>query len=308
MVRDFALWRGDETFVRSLMPGLRANIEGYARTLGDDDLLRAHEGWNCFDWVPAWSEDAGTPPDGVTGVSGLINWHYAYVLTQAAELEAMLGERGQATRYRALAKRIARATSAAFWDEAHGLMADTLAHDRFCEHTQCMAVLSGLIDAKQRKRIAQGLLSDPNLDRCTIYFSFYLFEALRELGRVDALLDKMQLWFDLKTNGLKTPIESPEPTRSDCHGWGSHPLFHYFATILGIRPTSLGFQTVEIRPQLGGLAHASGQLVHPDGGEISVDFRAEDDRLRGWVHLPEDVTGVLIANGERREISGSVEW
>jgi len=308
MVRDYALWRGDETFVRSLMPGLRANIEGYARTLGDDGMLRAHEGWNCFDWVPAWSEDAGTPPDGVTGVSGLINWHFVYVLTQAADLEAMLGERGQAARYRALARRMAQAASAAFWDEGRGLMADTLARDRFSEHTQCMAVLSGLISARQRKRIAHGLLNDPDLDRCTIYFSFYLFEALRELGRVDAMLDKLQLWFDLKTNGLKTPIESPEPARSDCHGWGSHPLFHYFATILGIRPASLGFKTAEIRPQLGGLAHASGRLVHPDGGEIVVDVLEEDGRLRGSVRLPEGVTGTLVANGERREISGCVEW
>jgi len=308
MVRDYALWRGDETFVRSLMPGLRANIEGYARTLGDDGMLRAHEGWNCFDWVPAWSEDAGTPPDGVTGVSGLINWHFVYVLTQAADLEAMLGERGQAARYRALARRMAQAASAAFWDEGRGLMADTLARDRFSEHTQCMAVLSGLISARQRKRIAHGLLNDPDLDRCTIYFSFYLFEALRELGRVDAMLDKLQLWFDLKTNGLKTPIESPEPARSDCHGWGSHPLFHYFATILGIRPTSLGFKTAEIRPQLGGLAHANGRLVHPDGGEIVVDVLGEDGRLRGSVRLPEGVTGTLVANGERREISGCVEW
>lgn len=305
MVRDFALWRGDEAFVRSLMPGLRANMEGYARTLSDDGLLRAHEGWNCFDWVPAWSEDAGTPPDGVTGVSGLTNWHFIYVLTQAAELEAMLGERGQATRYTQLAKRIAKAASAAFWDEGRGMMADTLAHDRFSEHTQCMAVLSGLIGARQRQRIAHGLLNDPALDRCTIYFSFYLFEALRELGRVDAMLDKLQLWFDLKTNGLKTPIESPEPARSDCHGWGSHPLFHYFGTILGIRPASLGFKTVEIRPQLGGLAHASGRLVHPDGGEMVVDFRVAEGKLRGAVSLPDGVTGALIANGERREISGT---
>lgn len=308
MVRDYALWRGDAAFVRSLMPGLRANLEGYLRTLGEDGVLRAPEGWNYFDWVPAWSTDAGTPPEGVSGVSGLINWHAIYVLTQTAELEAMLGERHLAARNRALARRMARAASAVFWDEARGLMADTPARDRFSEHTQCMAVLSGLLTARQRKRIAHGLLNDPDLDRCTIYFSFYLFEALRELGRVEAVLDRLQLWFDLKTNGLKTPIESPEPARSDCHGWGSHPLYHYFATILGIRPTSLGFKTVEIRPQLGGLAHASGRLVHPNGGEIGVDVRTEDGQLRGLVSLPEGVHGVLIANGERREVSGRVEW
>ncbi|BCX03522.1 MAG: hypothetical protein KatS3mg053_1460 [Candidatus Roseilinea sp.] len=56
MVRDFALWRGDVAFVRSLMPGVHGVLEGYARWLGDDALLRAPEGWNFMDWVPAWDE------------------------------------------------------------------------------------------------------------------------------------------------------------------------------------------------------------------------------------------------------------
>lgn len=304
MVHDFALWRGDAAFVRSLMPGVRAVLEGYARWLGDDNLLRAPEGWNFMDWVPAWREEAGAPPDGVTGVSGLLNWQYVYVLARAAELEAMVGEPALAARWRRQAKRMAKAASAAFWDESRGLMADTSAHDRFSEHTQCMAVLSGLISAPQRRRIAHGLLNDPGLERCTIYFSFYLFEALRELGRVDAILDRLQLWFDLQANGLRTPVEQPEPTRSDCHGWGAHPLFHYFATILGIRPASFGFERVEIRPQLGWLTGASGRLVHPRG-EIVVDFRAEDGRVHGTVQLPAGVRGVLITNGERREIGAS---
>ncbi|BCX03523.1 MAG: hypothetical protein KatS3mg053_1461 [Candidatus Roseilinea sp.] len=249
-------------------------------------------------------KDAGAPPNGVDGVSGLLNWQYAYVLTQAADLEAMLGERAMAARWRNLAKRIAQAACTAFWYESRGLMADTLAHDCFSEHTQCMAVLSGLIDARQRRRIAHGLLHDPDLARCTIYFSFYLFEALRMLGRVDAIFDRLQLWFDLKANGLRTPIEQPEPSRSDCHGWGSHPLFHYFATFLGIRPASFGFEAVEVRPQLGRLTRASGRLAHPRG-EIVADFRVQDGRVRGTVQLPAGVRGVFIANGERREIGAS---
>ncbi|MFC1466946.1 MAG: alpha-L-rhamnosidase C-terminal domain-containing protein [Candidatus Brachytrichaceae bacterium NZ_4S206] len=301
MAHDFALWRGDAPFVRSLMPGVRAVLEGYARWIGDDGLLRAPEGWNFMDWAPAWHAEAGAPPDGVDGVSGLLNWHYVYALTQAAALEAMLGETAMAARWRAQAKRLAQAASAAFWDESRGLMADTLARDRFSEHTQCMAVLSGQIDARRRRRVLRGLLGDPDLERCTIYFSFYLFEALRALNRADAILDRLQLWFDLKANGLRTPVEQPEPTRSDCHGWGSHPLFHYFATILGIRPAAFGFGAVEIRPQLGRLTRASGRLVHPRG-EIAVDFHVEDGRVRGTVRLPAGVRGVLIANGERQEM------
>ncbi|MFN4292561.1 MAG: alpha-L-rhamnosidase C-terminal domain-containing protein [Thermoflexales bacterium] len=303
MVRDFALWRGDAAFVRSLMPGVRAVLEGYARWVGNDGLLRAPEGWNFMDWAQGWRPQSGIPPGGVDGVSGALNWHYAYALTQAADLEAMLGERAMAARWRNQARRLAAAAGAAFWDESRGLMADTPARDCFSEHTQCMAILSGLVDARQRRRIAQGLLNDPGLERCTIYFSFYLFEALRMLNKADAILDRLALWFELKTNGLRTPVEQPEPTRSDCHGWGAHPLFHYFATILGIRPKSLGFGAVEVRPQLGRLTRASGRLVHPRG-EIIADFRMEDGRLHGWLQLPEGVRGDLIANGERREIGG----
>ena len=308
MVRDYALWRGDPAVVRGLMAGVRANIEGYLRYVSDDDgLLHAPEGWNFIDWVPAWDKDDGIPPDGVTGVSGLLNWHFIYALSQVADLERMLGEKQLAIRYGQLAKRLARRATAAFWDKRRGLLSDDLAHTSFSEHTQCMAILSGLVTDDKRARMSEGLLTAPDLHRATIYFRHYLFETFREIGRVDAMLHHMQLWFDLKTNGLKTPVESPEPTRSDCHGWGSHPLYHYFATILGVRPAAMGFRSVEIRPQLGGLEHARGRLVHP-AGEIVVELHQRDGRLHGHIELPDDVPGVLIANGERHEIQGHIEW
>jgi alpha-L-rhamnosidase len=106
----------------------------------------------------------------------------------------------------------------------------------------------------------------------------------------------MALWYYLQANDFKTTVESPEPSRSDCHAWAAHPLFHYFATLLGIRPASLGFKSVEIAPQLGSLSHASGKMVHPQGW-IEVDFHMEGNHLHGSVVLPESVNGVLRHNG-----------
>jgi len=298
MVRDYALWRDDRAFVQALMPGVVATLEGFRRFLGSDGLLQAPEGWNTIDWVPAWDKDAGIPPDGINGVSGLLNWQLVYVLSQTADLEARLGDILLAERTRQQASDLAKKAMDGFWDEERGLLADDRRKQHFSEHTQCLAILSGMIDPEHEKRIAQGLLTDPDLERTTIYFSFYLFETYRELGRIDALFNRLPLWFNLVQQGLKTPLESPEPSRSDCHAWGSHPLYHYFSTILGIRPGSLGFHTVDIAPQLGPLSQASGRLVHPAGGEIEVDFHIENDQLRGNVTLPIGLSGTLKANGK----------
>jgi len=153
-------------------------------------------------------------------------------------------------------------------------------------------------DSRLKPGVQFSPVPETTLACTTIYFSHYLFETYRELGRTDALVERLGLWFDLAERGFKTPVESPEPSRSDCHAWGSHPLYHYFATILGIRPASLGFRSVEIAPQLGPLTSASGRLVHPAGGEIVVDFRLEDGILHASVTLPAGLTGTLRYAGQ----------
>ena len=305
MVRDYALWRDDRGFVESLMPGVRATVEGFRRFVGSDGLLHAIEGWNTIDWVEAW--EAGMPPDALDGVSGVMNWQYIYILTLAADLEVRLGERELAARLSRQAGELAERATEAFWDEGRGLLADDLSKEHFSEHTQCLALLSDLPDPARRARLAEGLLNDPDLARTSIYFSHYYFETCRKLGRIDALMARMALWFELLDKGLKTPVESPEPARSDCHAWSSHPLYHYFATILGIRPGSLGFRTVEIAPQLGPLKSASGRLVHPAGGEIVVEFYVEDSALRGSVDLPAGLAGTLRYDGRTVPLSEGVK-
>jgi hypothetical protein len=295
MVADYAFWRDDPATVAALTPGVRATLEAFERFRDAQGLLGAPEGWNYMDWVPAWSDDAGAPPGAAQEPSGLINWQLAYAQLQIAELEEALGEPELAARLRRKAAELA-ARLEPFWSAQRGLYADDRQHSSFSEHTQCLALLSGLLPARRRAQVATGLLSAPDLQRTTIYFSHYLFETLRMLGRIDVLLERMQLWFDLCERGLRTPVESPEPTRSDCHAWASHPLFHYQASILGVRPAGLGFRRVEIAPQLGPLSWASGSMPHPRG-QIEVSTRVQDGRLQAEITLPEGLEGVLRWQG-----------
>lgn len=288
MVHDFALWRGDMEYVRSLMPAVRSVLDAFRSFINADGLVQAPEGWNFVDWVPNWF--SGVPLDGQIGASGIINWHTVLALQLASELEEWVDEPEMAARNFRHAEALAERTKSAFWDERKSLFADDLSKKRFSEHAQCLAVLSGMLDAPTRQEIAKSLLSAKDLERTTIYFTHYLFETYRKLGLIDALFDRLQLWYDLEKHGFKTTFEMPEPSRSDCHAWGAHPLYHYYASILGIRPTAPGFKEVRIEPQLGPLTHAKGKLPHPNGF-ITVDFTVLDGRVTGSVELPEGVTG-----------------
>lgn len=300
MVHDYAAWRGDRAFVASLLPGVRAVLDAFLGCRNDAGLLAAPQGWNFVDWVPAWL--LGVPPDGSTGVSGLLNWHLVYTLRLAAQLEEWAGEPELAQRCARHCRQLAAQVSAAFWNEERSLFADDLAHIHFSEHTQALALLSGLVADDRCPRIAEGLLNAPDLTRTTIYFSHYLFEAYRLLGCADALFARMGLWFGLTAQGFKTLPERPEPTRSDCHGWAAHPLYHTFATVLGIRPAGFGFRRVEIAPLLGPLTSASGVLVHPRG-EVSVDFQVSGSALTGEIILPPGLTGILRCAGRTQELA-----
>ncbi len=305
MVHDFALWRGDADFVRGLMPGVRAVLDHFHGCVDASGLLGAPAGWNFADWTVEW--ERGVPPDGAKGVSGVLGWQLVLVLELAAQLEEWQGEPELAARHRRHGSRLA-ATATAFWNEPRGLFADDLGQAHFSEHANCLALLSGHVPADRRERMASALFTDAGLTRTTIYFSHYLFEVCALLGRLDVVFARLEEWFALPASGFKTTFERPpapglarDESRSDCHAWGAHPLYHQFATILGIRPAAFGFEKICIQPQLGPLREARGRLPHPRG-EIEVDLRRDGDRLVGEITLPPGISGTFVSEAGTLEL------
>lgn len=298
MVHDYAMWRGDREFVRSLMPGVRGVLEHFLGCV-QDGLLRSPAGWNFVDWVPgiSWGEFPGCNVGGASagGVSGVLNWHLVLTLNRAALLEDWLGETEMAGRWRNRAKSLAERADAAFWNEQKGLYADDVDQKSCSEHVQSLAVLSGYLPPQRVQPLTAGLVNDGNLTRTTIYFTHYLFETYAALGLADKLFERLQLWRELSTLGFRTTPEMPEPTRSDCHGWGAHVIYHFFATVLGIRPAGMGFEEVSIRPQLGPLEWARGRMVHP-AGVIDVNLKREGGDVVGSVILPKGIGGEIVSN------------
>jgi alpha-L-rhamnosidase len=294
MLHDFAHWRDDEVFVKSQLNTMRSILNAWSNYLTAGGLVEAPRGWNFADWVPHW--DNGMPPDGESGISGILNLQFLLALRWCAELEAHFGEPELASRAKRMAKELYDRISSMFWSETHGLFADTQAHDCWSEHANSLAVLSGMLDAQRLERVKVGLRDRNDLSRATIYFSHYLFEAYAACGLVDCLQSRLSYWSELGKLGFKTTPEQPEPSRSDCHAWGAHPLYHFFASFLGVQP-GLGFRTVKVRPQFGRLTSMSGRLPTPHGF-IEFDLHHEAGCLSGRMILPSNVTGKLYWAGK----------
>jgi hypothetical protein len=303
MLNDYAFWRNDPEFVRSRAIGLRSMLEQFDPYVNRDGLLENLPGWSFMDWVPQWP--TGIAPDGEHGVSALNNLLYVHALQKSAAVEESLGEPLLAQRLLAQSTRTAAAVRAKFWDESRGLMADNLAHTEFSEHGQCLALLTDTLTGDQARRCFGQLLTAPDLKRTTIYFSFYLMETWQKFGRGDLILERLEFWKDLVKQGLKTPVEMPGDTRSDCHAWGSHPLFHLHASVAGIRPASPGFRTVRIAPEPGGLPKIICRTPHPDGF-IALDLSFPDGHCRGTVELPPGITGVFVWHGREQKLNAGV--
>jgi hypothetical protein len=87
---------------------------------------------------------------------------------------------------------------------------------------------------------------------------------------------------------------------------GAHPLYHVFASLLGIRPAAPGFRSVTITPQLGPLRWLRGELPHP-GGTLAVDLAVAGERLTGAIALPRGVTGVVTWRGAHQQLNDGVQ-
>ncbi|RMD74442.1 MAG: alpha-L-rhamnosidase, partial [Lentisphaerae bacterium] len=304
MVHDYWLWRDDTAFVQAQLPAIRSVLESFRALLDDNSLLTPPNGWNFMDWVRepvAW--DAGIPPQASVEPSAPLNLQLALVLQMKAQLEEWAGEALLAERDRQTAGRIMDAVRKTFWHTPRGILADDRDHRYFSQHSQCLAILSGLFSREECDSMVKALVEANDLAPASIYFSHYLLEAFRVTGQDVAFFRRLQQWYQLKEMGLCTTIEAPEPSRSDCHAWGAHPLFHCFASIIGIRPKAPGFRQVAIAPMPGQLRQLRAKLPHPSGS-IEVELHLPEPQiLEGEITLPPTIAGELTWKGKTQQLN-----
>jgi alpha-L-rhamnosidase len=314
MVNDYWTLRNDPEFIKSFLPGIENVLGWFTRRIDKGTgLLGKVEYWNFVDWATEWAWNnesgiGGVPPGGMNdGNSSILSMQFAYALQKAAELFTYFGQSEKAEYYSEIARKLTKDVYDKCWDESRGYLADTPGKKEFSMHAQIFGVLTNTIPENNQKAFVQRFMFDTSLIQPTMYFRFYLTQALKKAGLADKYTETLGLWNDMLQKGLTTFAENPDPARSDCHAWSASPDYDFLATVAGIRPGTPGFKTVDIEPALGGLNFIKGQMPHPAGMIIFDLKRKGTDGISGEVILPEGLTGIFKWHGKTINLRGKTE-
>lgn len=93
------------------------------------------------------------------------------------------------------------------------------------------------------------------------------------------------------------------------HAWSGGPLTLLSQKVCGIEPTSPGFRTFKIAPQLGSLSEASASL-ETHYGTIQVSIKKKGKRMKFDLQIPEGTSAELIKPMVPASVSarGTIKW
>lgn len=300
MVHDYMMYADDAEFVKSMIPGTRQIISYFERFQNADGSIRNLPNWTFVDWVDAWNR--GKCPIGSDGGSAILDLYLMHTYKLAAELEEAYGMRGYVEYYKSKAAQLEKYIEKAYWDAERAIYADTIDKDVYTQHANSLALLCGLKQGEDARRLALQIQDNAGLVQASLYFKYYVHLAMAKAGLGDNYMDWLDVWYENMELGLTTWGEKSnvQTTRSDCHAWSASPNVEFFRVILGIDSAAPGFKEVVISPSLGAYRKIGGSMPHPKG-EISVQYEL-DESLKARIELPMGCSGSFLWKGERRPL------
>ncbi|KAJ5476894.1 Six-hairpin glycosidase-like protein [Penicillium sp. IBT 31633x] len=340
MITDHYEHFGDGNFIAQFLPVVDAILNNFHsrldKSLGLVSVSDETRDWAFVDWSDSY-QPFGIPPAGkATGFLTYTNQLYAYTLQRLGLVESCLCMTARADEHNCRANFIVQAIRTHCFDGEYFTdgLASLAESNHYSEHGQIWAVLCGSITGKDAtdllnrslgsSRVGQNTKPSRNLTKVSTAMAFYSLRALASAGdqTYEAHFYKFwEPWRKQLDDNMTTWVEDFISMRSDCHAWGSLPLYEFTAEVAGLRPVmtdgkrqlifkprTILFKTFDAEVPVGGIADTpiiacvKWQAVTEGVIEVSLSWKGEDaikspsDALPVHVKLPDgqlDVVGMF---------------
>lgn len=263
-VCDHHLFFGDTPYARAFIPRIDGILDFFNAHIDELGLVSGlpEVVWQYVDWVTTWGATDEHPDKGVPTSGRETNRHtyfsmlYAWVLQKVARLVRDVGRPGYATEYEARAESLIFAIRANCYDGSFFTDSTVNVADEksYSQHCQVFAVICGAVNSDEdAKRILSESFTNDRFSKCSYMMRFYAFRALALAGDdlYDSFWERMWVpWRGMLANNLSTWEEDDVRQRSDCHAWGSVPIYEYCTELAGVQPTASGSSKISFKPRL----------------------------------------------------------
>ena len=289
-VCDHHLFFGDATYTRSFLSRIDGVLDFFDRHIDELGLVSGlpEDVWRYVDWVTTWGATDEHPDKGVPTSGRKTNRHtyfsmlYGYVLKEAATLVRNAGRPGHAVEYEARASFVLEAVrkhcyDGRFFTDSTADIADDLAYSQHC---QVFAVLSGAAQPHDRFRLLKDSFANPKFSKCSYMMLFYALRVFAIAG--DEVYEFFwpsvwDPWRQMLANNMSTWEEDDVRHRSDCHAWGSVPIYEYCTELAGIRPILPGSTKVLFQPRVGLTEELDAKVALGQGNVATVVWKPRKD-------------------------------
>jgi alpha-L-rhamnosidase len=199
-------------------------------------------------------------------------------------------ERDDASKYKQYAADLKTELFSIYWNEDKQALVHSRVDGKQTEnvtrYSNMFAIFFDYFNQQQKESVKKSVLLNNNIQKITTpYMRFYELEALCAMGEQGYVLKEMKdYWGGMLKLGATSFWEEYNPSKkgaehlamygrefgkSLCHAWGASPIYLLGKYYIGVKPTSPGYATYTIEPNLGGLQWMEGKVPTP-GGAITV--------------------------------------
>ncbi|HEY5773544.1 MAG TPA: alpha-rhamnosidase [Chitinophagaceae bacterium] len=292
-IYDYYLYSGDKTFIQQNYDRMKSMMDYVMGRRNKSGLLEGLPGdWIFIDWA------AGLSKKGEVSFEQLL---FARSLETMALCADIVNDKQGVAQYKTLAADLRKKLFSIYWNQQKQALVhsrvDGKQTDNVTRYSNMFAIFFDYFNEQQKQAVKKSVLLNNNIQKITTpYMRFYELEALCAMGEQNYVLKEMKdYWGGMLKLGATSFWEEYNPDKkgaehyamygrefgkSLCHAWGASPIYLLGKYYLGIKPTSAGYATYVVEPNLGGLQWMQGKVPTP-AGEVDLKVSQTEIKITG---------------------------
>lgn len=196
--------------------------------------------------------------------NSVINAYYYRNLVLMQQIAAVLDKPNDVKFYQEKANEVYKSFQKVFRNAQTGLIQDGDSTTHSSLHANMFALAFGLVQPNDREKVVSFIKTRKMA--CSVYGAQFLLDALYEAGQGKYALELMnstaqRSWYNMIRSGSTITMEAWDkvykPNLDLNHAWGAAPANVIVRQLMGIQPLTPGFESFQVKPQLGELTFVS---------------------------------------------------